>query len=152
MSFTADNFGMTAQVQIKPCSFDFQLIKQLGGMLNGANEITIISYALPHNIEYLNGVFDNRSKGVNIICNSKYAEDAKALKEKYPDLRIFTDPSVHAKMILAAPARVWVSSTNLGTTRSAEGTVGIESRAVYGFYEDEIIRRGLMSKDKEVIL
>ena len=152
MSFTADNFGMTAQVNIKPCSFDFQLLKHLGGLLNNPNEITIITYALPRVQEYLQGIFDIRSKDVNIICNSKYADDARALKEKYPDLRIYTDPCVHAKMILAAPARVWISSTNLGITRSAEGTVGIESRAVYGFYEDEIMRRGLMNKEKEVIL
>ena len=55
-------------------------------------------------------------------------------------------------MILAAPARVWISSTNLGNTRSAEDTVGIESRAVFGFYVDEIMKRGLLSKEKELIL
>lgn len=152
MSFMADAFGMTAQVNIKPCSFDFQLLKQLGSILNNPGEVIIISYALPHNPEYLNDIFDIRSKGVTIICNSKYVADAKVLKEKYPDLRIFTDPCVHAKMILANRSRVWISSTNLGITRSAEGTVGIESRAVYGFYEDEIMRRGLMNKEKEVIL
>ena len=83
MSFTADGFGIAAQVNIKPCSFDFQLLKHLGSMLNNPNEITIITYALPHMQEYLQGIFDIRSKDVNIICNSKYADDARALKEKY---------------------------------------------------------------------
>ena len=152
MSFIADAFGMTAQVNIKPCSFDFQLLKQLGSILSNPGEVIVVTYALPHNMEYLKDIFDTRSKDVTIICNSKYANDARALKEKYPDLRIYTDPCVHAKMILANRSRVWISSTNLGITRSAEGTVGIESRAVYGFYEDEIMRRGLLNKEKEVIL
>lgn len=94
---------------------------------------------------------NTRTDGVTIIAHTNYAEEAKALKQKYPALRIFLDSRAHAKMILAN-GNIWVGSANLTNCPSMEGTLAIASPAICAFMMDELRRNGAFDPGKEVIL
>lgn len=153
MKLYTDNFGMTAKVNAKLYNMEFSTLKNLAAILkNEDSEIIIVTFSLPGNPDFLCDIFDIRSQGVTIVANTKYAEPARTLKERWPDIRIYLDPNVHAKMVMADPDRVWVGSGNLGMTRSAEGTVGLEGRAAFGYFMDELERHDYFDPTKEVLL
>lgn len=89
---------------------------------------------------------------MTIIANSRYADQALELKQAYPDLRIFLDPRVHAKMTLASSGKVWLGSANMAMSNSLDSTIGIESPAVYAYFMDQIRRSGLLCPENEVQL
>jgi len=153
MRLYTDNFGMTARVNAKLYNMEFSALKNLATILkNEETEVIIVTFSLPYNLEFLQDVFDLRSDGVTIVANTKYEEPARMLKERWPALRIYLDPNVHAKMVMVDPDRVWVGSGNLGISRSAEGTVGLEGRAVFGYFMDEMERHDYFDPGKEVRL
>ena len=111
----------------------------------------ICTYSLPAVDAIYPAAFNTRTAGVTIIAHSNYEAEAKALKEKYPALRIFLDSRAHAKMILAN-GNIWVGSANLTNCHSMEGTLAISSPAICAFMMDELRRNGALDPSKEVIL
>jgi len=153
MSFPVDAFGLNQVAEIKAYNMGFSPAKHLSAILRRPDEqVTILTYALPAQEWYLPKAFDIRTKGVTIIAHSKYAEQAMAIKRKYPDIRIFLDYRVHAKMTLSSSGQIWIGSANLCNSHSLDGTVALESPALYAFYMDEIARYHLTDPAKEVLL
>lgn len=74
------------------------------------------------------------------------------IQRTYPDLRIFLDPRVHAKMTLASSGKVWLGSANMAMSNSLDSTIGIESPAVYAYFMDQIRRSGLLCPENELQL
>ena len=150
MSFKADQGGLAIRADIKVTTQVSTWNTRLTQLLRGKAEITICTFSLPRSSDCLAKLFDKRSKNVTIIANSKFEAEARMLKLRYPDLRIILSPQVHAKIALAAPDKVWLSSENLVHSRNFENTVGIHNRNVYDFYIAELTRSGLLSRDKEM--
>ena len=150
MSFKSDQGGLAVSADIKVSTQASTWNTCLTQLLRGKTEITICTFSLPRNSDYLKKLFDKRSKNVTIIANSKFETEARLLKLRYPDLRIILSPQVHAKMALAAPDKVWLSSENLVHSRNFENTIGIHNRIVYDFYMAELTRSGLLSQENEL--
>ena len=72
--------------------------------------------------------------------NSKFEKDATMLRLRYPSLRVILRRDVHAKMVLADPCTVWLSSANFGASGWFESTIGIHSKAAYDFYLEQLSR------------
>ena len=101
--------------------------------------VIICTYSLP-NIKVVHQILDKRSDNVILIMNSKFENTAEQLRKRYPDLKVITRDDVHAKIVLAEPSTVWISSANFGDSGWFEGTIGMHSRAVYEFYLEQLRR------------
>lgn len=149
MSFRTDQGGLATRAEIKVSTQASTWNTRLTQLLRTKTEITICTFSLPKRPDSLIKLFDKRSKGVTIIANNKFEAEAKVLKTRFPELRIILSPRIHAKMALAAPDKVWLSSENLAHSQNFENTVGIHSRAVYDFYMAELRKNGLLPQRKE---
>jgi len=154
MSLSTDCGGLAINADIKLSTQTSTWKARLATLLRGDTEITICTFSLPKRTDYLAGLFRIRAKGVTIVANQKFEHEAVALKSIYPELRIILSPNVHAKMALASPDKVWLSSENLVKGSSFEGTVGIHSKAVYTFLMAELQKNVLQSPriSKEVAI
>lgn len=154
MSFSTDCGGLALKADIKLSTQTSTWRTRLTALLRSDDEITICTFSLPKRTDYLASLFRVRSKGVTIIVNQKFEHEAKALKSIYQELCIILSPNVHAKMALASPDKVWLSSENLVKGSSFEGTVGIHSIAAYTFLMAELQKNVLQSPriSKEVAI
>ncbi len=150
MSFKTDNGGLAVKADIKVAKQASTWNTRLTQLLRGKSEIIICTFSLPKGLGYLTKLLDKRTRGVTIIANRKFESEARMLKKLYPELRIYLSMHTHAKMALAAPDRVWLSSENLVHSRNFENTVGIHNRSIYEFYMVELTRSGLLSQENEL--
>ena len=151
MSFSVDAYGMNTVAEVKAYNLGFSTTLFLNSLLRQPGEVVICTYSLPAVDAIYPAALNTRTDGVTIIAHSNYAEEAKALKQKYPALRIFLDSRAHAKMILAN-GNIWVGSANLTNCHSMEGTLAIASPAICAFMMDELRRNGALDAAKEVVL
>ena len=131
MSFPVDDFGMNIRAEVKAFNFGFSTAKNLASVIRANDKVTVVSFALPTHACFRPNGLGICPQNVTIIANSRYADQALELKQAYPDLRIFLDPRVHAKMTLASSGKVWLGSANMAMSNSLDSTIGIESPAVY---------------------
>ena len=152
MSFPVDDFGMNIKAEVKAFNFGFSPAKNLASVIRANDRVTVVSFALPTHACFRPNGLGIRPQNVTIIANSQYADQALELKRSYPELRIFLDPRVHAKMTLASSGKVWLGSANMTMSNSLDSTIGIDSPVVYAYYMDQIRRNGLMCPENEVQL
>lgn len=133
MSFKTDDGGVA--LSLKDCklmattSWDASLSQATG-------RVVIVTYSLP-DLRYIAGILNKRSD-VHLVMNSKFKDRAMRLKRRYPELRITMRNDLHAKMVLAEPDMVWLSSANFGRSRWFEHTIGIHDRQAYEFYKGQL--------------
>lgn len=152
MSFPVDDFGMNIRAEVKAFNLGFSPAKHLSSVIRSGDTVTVLSYTLPSYECYRPNGLGIAPHKLTIIANSKYAEQAYALKRSYPELRIFLDPNVHCKMTLASSGKVWIGSANIALTNSFDSTIAVDSMPVYAFYMEQIRRHGLLAPAKEVLL
>lgn len=144
MSFPVDDFGMNIRAEVKAYNFGFSTAKNLASVIRANDKVTVVSFALPTHACFRPNGLGICPQNVTIIANSRYADQALELKQAYPELRIFLDPRIHAKMTLASSGKVWLGSANMAMSNSLDSTIGIESPAVYAYFMDQIRRSGLL--------
>lgn len=150
MSFKTDCGGLALRANIKVSTQASTWNTRLNQLFRGSAPIILCTFSLPKNPAALDGLLGKRCDGITIIANSKFADEARLLKARYPGLTIILCPQTHAKLALAAPDRVWLSSENLTQGSNFENTVGIHSRAVYEFYLSELMGNGLLNPGNEL--
>ena len=78
---------------------------------------------------------------MTIIVNSKYAFTAQKYKNWYPKIDMYISPYAHAKLVLAEPDIVYLSSENLGNNPgSFDAPIGLESVEAYEHYKSQVDR------------
>jgi len=152
MSFPVDDFGMNIRAEVKCFNFGFSTAKSLASVIRANERVTIVTFALPTHPCFRPTGLDIHPQNVTIIANSQYAGQAMELKRAYPELHIYLDPQVHAKMTLASSGKVWLGSANMSKSNSIDSTVGIDSPVVYAYFMDQIRRNGLLCPENEVLL
>lgn len=134
MAFRTDSGGvaMTAEVKLSRASTTWNTrLRQIHRM---EGDIYICTFSLC-NYDYISRILERRSKDVTIICNSRYAENARQLKKAFPETRFFVNPNAHAKLVLIDPKTVWLSSENLGRKKETfDASIGIHSEEAYQHY------------------
>ena len=137
-SDTAGRVVPVKTVKLSNCGITWN--KRLSKILKVPGEIILCTYSLV-NLPFLTRVFSQRSTGVTIITHERYSDMAKRLKEAHPDLKVYVSPYVHAKLLLADPRLVWVSSENLGHNKNSfDCSIGLESLAAYVHYKAQVDR------------
>lgn len=134
--FTSDGGGHA--LSLPDCKVTFSSggivykTKLWGLLKNPDKKVFICTYSLP-DIKYIFDTLDFRGSGKNvfIFCNSKFRDQAEAIKIGFPDIKIFLTPRMHAKMILIEPETVWLSSQNFGNSHWCEFALGTHSRELY---------------------
>ena len=91
------------------------------------------------NSKHIDRILQKKSENVTLICNSKFAADAKRLKRKYPSIHLIMRWDIHAKMVLIEPDIVWLSSANFGCSEWFEESIGIHSELAYKFYIKQLM-------------
>ncbi len=151
MSYSIYAYGMNTVAEVKAYNLDFSTTLFLSSLLRQPGDVVICTYSLPAvNAIYPAGL-NIRTEGVTIIAHTNYLEQAKALKQRYPALRIYLNNRAHAKMILTHD-RLWVGSANLTKCHSMEGTLAIASPAICAFMMDELRRNGAFEPGNEVVV
>ena len=92
--------------------------------------IRILTYSLP-SLEYVDRQFQRRSMDTWLICHSKFVSRAQEIKRRFEFLRIAHRPDLHAKLLLVAPATLWIGSANFGSSHWEELMAGIHSRTAH---------------------
>ena len=69
-----------------------------------------------------------------LICNSKFSDKAKIIKDRFPKISIAINDEVHSKLCLVSPKTVFVGSSNFGLSGWHEVEIGIKSEKAYNYY------------------
>jgi len=139
MAFQTDNGGLALKADIKIGADASTWNTRLSQLSRTDAEVILCTYSLP-NIPSVRQILDRRSRNITLIVNARFAAQANALKRAYPELTLYLIPRTHAKMALIAPATVWLSSENIGTSGWYENTVGIRSAAAYDYLRASVFR------------
>lgn len=141
MAFSDDGGGFAfacedAKISICASTWNTRL-SQLGRV---EGPVFIMTGALTGH-DYIARIVGKRPQNIFIIANSHAEMDAKALKLKFPMVRIVLHKNNNAKVVLVSPDTVWVSSSDFGETKQIESAVGIHSTGVYGKTLDSLFRK-----------
>ena len=104
--------------------------KRLSQIARVVGPILIMTGSLP-DPEYISRTLGKRPRDIFIIANADAQKEARALKQRFPDVRVALHHNNNAKVVLVAPDTVWVSSADFGKTTRIESTVGLHSSAVF---------------------
>ena len=140
MAFKTDCGGIALTVDAKLLYRDTTWKTRLKQIGKHDNEVIIVTYSLCQ-FDFISRIISQRDggKGITIICNSKFEANAYCIKKNFPDLKIYVNPTAHAKMALIGPGTVWLSSENLGKVKDTfDASIGIESKEAYDHYHAQI--------------
>lgn len=141
MAFSDDGGGFSfscedAKMSICASTWNTRL-SQLGRV---KGPVWIMTRSLPGH-EYIAQIIGKRPQDIFIIANSSAEIEAKALKLKFPMVRIVLHRNNNAKVVLVSPDTVWVSSSDFGETKHIESAIGIHSAGVYNKTLDSLFRK-----------
>lgn len=132
MEMKTDTAGVVVDGKMKLSNFGVTWNTRLHRLLKQEGNITICTHSIA-NMAFLTRLLRVRSENVTIIVNSKYAFTAQKYKNWYPKIDMYISPYAHAKLVLAEPDIVYLSSENLGNNPgSFDATIGLESVEAYG--------------------
>lgn len=97
--------------------------------------VYISTFSLP-DLPYAQKILKKRPCDIYIIAHSMFHAKALAIKDAFPDIRIALRDNIHAKMVLAEPKTVWLSSANFGKSGWIEHGIGMHSPEAFDFYKN----------------
>lgn len=80
---------------------------------------------------YVRNILDKHPQNVFIICNTDSIDDAKIIKQLYPDISIKHNKDTNANIVLLEPYTVFFASDNFGYSPYDEYGVGLHSKEIY---------------------
>ncbi|MCM1367898.1 MAG: hypothetical protein NC184_03705 [Roseburia sp.] len=80
---------------------------------------------------YVRNILNKHPKNVFVLCNTDSVEDAKILKQIYPDIMIKHKGDINANIVLLEPHTVFFASDNFGYSAYDEFGIGIHSKEIY---------------------
>ena len=95
--------------------------------------VYISTFSLP-DLPYAQEILEKRPRDIFIIAHSMFNTKALAIKDAFPDIRIALRDDIHAKIVLAEPETVWLSSANFGRSGWIEHGIGMHSPEAFEFY------------------
>jgi hypothetical protein len=131
MAFTDDNGGFAfscddAKMCINSSTWNTRL-SQIGRV---AGPILILTRALP-DVDYIAQIVGKRPRDICIVANTCAEAEGRALKTRFPAIRVALHRSNNARVVLIAPDTIWVSSADFGKSNDIEAAVGMHSISVY---------------------
>lgn len=85
---------------------------------------------------YIRNILDKRPNDIYIICNTNDINNAKIIKQLYPNIRISYHDKVTANIALLEPCTVLFSSASFGYSANDEFGVGFHSKEIYNKMKD----------------
>lgn len=114
--------------------------KRLSQIARVTGPILIMTGSLP-DPEYISQTLGKRPRDIFIIANADAQKEARALKLRFPEIRVALHHNNNAKVVLVAPDTVWVSSADFGKTTRIESTIGLHSSAVFNKTRESLFSR-----------
>ena len=110
--------------------------------------VYISTFSLP-DLPYAQKILEKRPRDIFIVAHSIFYAKALAMKDAFPDIRIALRDNIHAKMVLAEPETVWLSSANFGKSGWIEHGIGMHSPEAFEFYKNAFTET--FSSSEEII-
>ena len=141
MPFSDDSGGFAfscndAKFSVNASTWNTKL-SQIGKM-NGA--IRIMTRLLS-DTEYIFQILSKRPNDIFILAHADAVQNARIIKDRFPNVRIALHPKMNSKVAFIAPETVWVCSADFGKSKNVESAIGIHSQTVHD--------RGLITFERE---
>jgi hypothetical protein len=131
--FQTDNGGFAFSCKdLKILSGSSTWATRLSQLARMSGVVRIATYSLP-DLDYVAVQLGRRPCNIEIVCHAKFEDRAAAIKARFPDIRLFVNHEVHAKMLLIEPHTVFIGSANFGSSGWAEVTFGAHSVEAHGY-------------------
>ena len=140
MCLKTDTAGPVINTNVKLSNYGVTWNTRFEQIYRDPGEVIICTFSLS-NLSFVSRTLSRRSHNVTIIAHDSYRKQAQMVKNWYPDVDIYVSPYSHAKMLLAEPATVYVSSENLGhKKKSFDASICMESEEIYQHYRAQVER------------
>jgi hypothetical protein len=120
---------------------------RLSQIARATGPIFIMTRLLPDR-DYISQIISKRPTDIFVIANSDARIEAE--KKQFPAIRIVLHRNNNAKVVLASPDRVWVSSSDFGKTKQIESAVGMHSESLFSKIVTSLFNR-VWAESEEVI-
>ena len=141
MAFTDDGGGFAFScddAKMSICSSTWNT--RLSQIARVTGPIFVMTGLLP-DVDFISQIIGKRPSDIFIIANTDAKTEAEHLKKRFPAIRIVLHPNNNAKVVLVAPATVWVSSSDFGKTKKIESAVGMPSEILYSRTVESFFKR-----------
>ena len=135
MSFKTDNGGEAIRINDAKLFFgdNSTWATRLSQLAKVKGNVYISTFSLP-DLPYAEKILEKRPRDIFIIAHSMFHAKALGIKDAFPDIRIALRDDIHAKVVLAEPETVWLSSANFGKSGWIEHGIGMHSPEAFEFY------------------
>ena len=137
MSFKTDNGGEAVRINDAKLFFgdNSTWATRLSQLAKVKGNVYISTFSLP-DLPYAQKILEKRPHDIFMVAHSMFHAKALAIKDAFPDIRIALRDNIHAKMVLAEPETVWLSSANFGKSGWIEHGIGMHSPEAFDFYKN----------------
>lgn len=108
---------------------------KLSGLSQQTGRVRVLTYSLP-DLAYVLEQFRRRPHDVWLIGHTKFRSRAEWLQRAIPGLHIGT-AKVHSKVVLIAPATVYIGSANFGRSNLHETVIAVRSSLAHDWLAEE---------------
>lgn len=162
MKFKSDGGGFaTSCDDIKLLCGSSTWATRLSQLAKTKNKLLIMTYGfkarytkypsedIRNEYSYVRNILNKHPQNVFIICNTDSVEDAKIIKQIYPDAKIKHNENINANIVLLEPKTLFFASDNFGYSPYDEFGVGFHSERIYNKVLE--LFRAQWKKSKELL-
>lgn len=144
MKFTTDNGGFAASCNdIKIFYFGSTWATKLSQLAKTSGKLIIMTHGFKSRINkylteeiadknsYICNIFNKRPNDIYIICNSDDIQEARIIKQLYPNIMIKHHPKINSNIALLEPRTVFFSSNSFGYSDYDDFGVGFHSTEIH---------------------
>jgi len=95
-------------------------------------QVRIATYSV--NVDYAVGILCRRPRLIRFACNSEFWSQAQQLARRLPNIEVRTVDDLHAKLVLIAPATVYLGSANFVKAMLADVSFGVRGPQWHDHY------------------
>jgi hypothetical protein len=133
MAFKTNSVGIAFKCNDALLSCGATWAMKLSQLSKQEGTVRIITYSLP-NMEYVETQFSRRPYDIFLIAHEKFATIAGRIKNRFQNIRIALNKSVHSKILMIEPSTIYISSANFGLSKWHETSLGFHSKKAHQWY------------------
>ena len=136
MKLKTDEEGIVTNAKIKVSTKHSDWYKRMN--IQDCERMFVCTYSFS-DMFFIRRILSKVNCDITLIANTKYYNTASKIKTEFPLVKMFLSPNAHAKILLAEPDIVWVSTDNFGhIPDSYDAAVGICNKDVYNHFYKQI--------------
>ena len=94
--------------------------------------VRIATYSV--NVDYAVEILRRRPRRIRFACNPHFLQEAQQLAQQLPDIEVRVVDDLHAKLVLIAPATVYIGSANFVKATIHDISIGVRGPSWHDHY------------------